>query len=167
MWPSLSLTLEAGVRRRRVRRAPLNVPLIVLLVGALYFVFALLLGLGIIRLTGLEPTFTVQDWMQYGAVLMAVLLLVLLAWWRLRPSEAAEARQEAAPAPAYEAPEASGSWVPDEIVLTSDEWHGRRVLEYSRPPKSEAPAAVYAKVVVPVDEQFVLRVEDRIAEARP
>jgi hypothetical protein len=103
-----------------------------------------------------------EDWVLFGMVLLVVLLLLLLLHYRgaTRRGAAPLAEQaEAAPSP-------GSRWVPDEILVTADLWQGLRVLEYSRPPKGEASAAVYAKCFVPVDAQYVLRVEERVAEAR-
>jgi hypothetical protein len=157
--------LELARPARRSRSAP-SLPLVALVVAVLYFLWVALLATRTIVLTGLEPGITPEDWAVGGAVLM-LLLLVLLIYDYQRQNRGLLEQAEAAPAaaPAY-APAPQTRAVPDELVVTAETWQGRRVLEYSRPPKSERPAAVYAKVLVPIDGQLVLRVEDLVAEAR-
>lgn len=158
MRASVLLEVAAGEPRVKARRR--SVPGVVLLVALLYFAWVALLGTRVIALPGLEPTITLADWALLGAVLMVVLLLVLLwDYTRVRRGLAAPQAQ-ATQVPARHA------WVPDELVLTAETWQGRRVLEYSRPPKSGPTAAVYAKCYVPVDGEYVLRVEDLVAQAR-
>ncbi|HET6315335.1 MAG TPA: hypothetical protein VFG86_02675 [Chloroflexota bacterium] len=152
--------LEAMVRRKRFRARRSRVPLTAFVIGLLYFIWVALLATNVIALPGLEHYISVQDWAVFGAVLMILLLVVLVVW-----SSRSRDRVEEV----YEAPATRGaqpSWEADELVVTAEAWKGLRVLEYSRPPKSDAPAAVYTKCYVPLDGQFVLRVEDRIAEAR-
>jgi hypothetical protein len=159
-----SLSLEAPVERPRRARARhgIPVPVAVLAVGLAYFVWVAVLGTNALRLNFLEPTVTVLDWVNGGAVLMVALLLLLVVWSRRQrgAEPAAEAGAEAPSAASY-----SGD-LDDELVMTAEQWQGLRVLEYSRPPKSVHAVAVYAKCLVPVDAQYVVRVEDLVAEAR-
>ena len=156
--------LELAVQDRAGARRRVSLPLVVLVVGVLYFVWVALLGLRIVILRSLEPTITPEDWAVGGAVLMLLLLVLLVVDFQRSKRNLYE-EPAAAAAPAYAPPPAT-RWVPDELVVTAETVQGRRVLEYSRPPKSERPAAVYAKVLIPIDAQLVLRVEDLVAEAR-
>lgn len=146
-------------RLRGLRRAP-RLPLAVLLVAFAYFAWVVLLGTGAVALPGLEPGVRLEDWALGGVALLLVLLGVLVA-------DAARARRAGPQAPAAPALPEGGArlWERDEVVATGETWHGLRVLEYSRPPKSEHGPAVYAKCYVPVDEAYVLRVESLVAEA--
>lgn len=145
-------------------RAQLSLPVVVLVVGGLYFLWVALLGTRAVVLRGLEPTVTVQDWAAFGAILMVVLLLLLVVDARRGPRAPVA---HAAAAPRYAPMQPVGPpQVADELVVTAESWQGRRVLEYSRPPKSEHPRAVYAKCVVPIDDQLALRLEDLVAEGR-
>lgn len=154
------LEAATGRRRRFRRRSPTALPLAVLVLGVLVFLWVALLATRVIALPGLEHYVSVEDWAVYGAVLLLLLLVVLVVWMVLTRSQPVEEYLAPLPTPT------GARWDADEIVVTAEDWHGLRVLEYSRPPKSEVPSAVYAKVLVPLDAQYVLRVEDRVAEAR-
>lgn len=161
-FPALAL-LEAAAEvqePRRRFRVRLGVPGAVLVAALLYFVWVALLATRAVQLNFLEPFWTVDDWARTGAVLFAVLLSGLVV-------QAALARRRgAAQAPAWSPAPVPRARAPDELVMTGETLRGLRVLEYSRPPKSEHRLAVYAKCLVPVDGAHVLRVEDLIAEAR-
>lgn len=155
---------EAAVRRRRRSTRygrGWNVPLLAFVIALAYFVWVALLGMNIIALPGLEPGIQLGDWVLGGVALMILLLLLLVVWAMGNRQGTAEGAVAEEPPAEYGPPRYE-----DELVVTAEEWRGMRVLEYSRPPKSEAPAAVYAKCYVPVDGSYVIRVEDRVAEAR-
>lgn len=144
------------------RKRHVSLPAVALLVGALYFLWVVLLVFRLVAVPGLEPSITVVDWANLGALIMVVLLILLVAdhLRSRRPLPEGAAQPE-------ERGEISGApRITDEIVVTAETWQGRRVLEYSRPAKSERPASVYAKCLVPIDSQLVLRIEDLVAEAR-
>lgn len=165
------LELAAGTEEppRTRLRDQVTLPLVVLVIAVVYFLWVALLGLGVIALPALEPTITPADWAVFGALLFLVLLIVLaLEYRRTRGGTYAPPQAERAARAAYAPPaEAPASrWPADELVVTAETVQGRRVLEYSRPPKSEHPRAVYAKCLIPIDPQLVIRVEDLVAEAR-
>ena len=54
--------------------------------------------------------------------------------------------------------------MPIEYRLTNEDYKAHRVLEMSLPPKSQHRGAVYAKAYVAINDQYVLRVEDLVAE---
>ncbi|MCA1812678.1 MAG: hypothetical protein LC624_01855 [Halobacteriales archaeon] len=153
----LALEMADEPRERRLR---IGLPGVVLVVALLYFVWVGLLATRVLRLNFLEPFWTVDDWARSGAALFVVLLLVLIVQAFLRR------QQGVAVAPAWSAAPVSQARIPDELVMTGETVQGQRVLEYSKPPKSEHHNAVYAKCLVPVDKGFVLRVEDLVAEAK-
>lgn len=161
------LELATVEERPRARlRDQLTLPLVVLVIAVVYFLWVALLGLGVIALPALEPTITPADWAVFGALLFLVLFLLLVVEYRR--TKGGTAYVQAQPRASAPAPVAvpQQRWPPDELVVTAESLQGRRVLEYSRPPKSEHPHAVYAKCLVPVDPQLVLRVEDLVAESR-
>jgi hypothetical protein len=159
--PLVSLAvLEVAEVEERPRRLRIGLPGAVLIVAALYFVWVALLAMRVLRLNFLEPFWTVDDWARSGAILFVVLLLALVA-------QAAMARRQGSDAaPAWHAAPVARVRAPDEIVMTGETVQGARVLEYSRPPKSEHAQAVYAKCLVPVQPGYVLRVEDLVADAK-
>lgn len=53
-----------------------------------------------------------------------------------------------------------------EIKLAPEDYKGKRVVELSIPPKSANKGGVYAKAYVPIDDAYVLRVEDLVADRR-
>lgn len=170
---ALELAATPEERPRARLRSQVTLPVVVLVIAVLYFLWAALLGLGIIALPALEPTITPADWAVFGALLFLVLLILLAVEYRRTrggtyepPAPAAGHRAAATTPQAAPAAAPSSRWIPDELVVTAETQQGRRVLEYSRPPKSEHPRAVYAKCLVPVDPQLVLRVEDLVAEAK-
>ncbi|HEV8359652.1 MAG TPA: hypothetical protein VGR28_04265 [Candidatus Thermoplasmatota archaeon] len=160
--PALSswALLEVATRERERRKLRLGVPHVVLMIGVAYFLWVALIGSNVIVLKGLEPTITLDDWAQWGAGLMVLLLLVLLLDYRRKGVRA----EVAAPGPR---PITGERRAQDELVVTAEVWKGFRVLEYSHPAKSDHPTAVYAKCHVPVDATYAVRVEDLVADARP
>jgi hypothetical protein len=138
-------------------------PAAVLLIALVYFVWVALLGMRIIALPALEPGIRPADWANFGILLLLILLAILIldAMVAKRRAEALPVNASAA-APAQVAPRTAE----DELLVTAEEWNGRRLLEYSRPAKSAHPVAVYTKCVVPIDARYAIRVEDLIAEAR-
>lgn len=162
----LEVAAEADERGRSRLREQVTLPLVVLVVAVLYFLWVALLGLRVIALPSLEPTITPADWAVSAAVLFLILLVVLFLEYRRTQRPGYQAEGAAAPRAAYAPAPAQTRWPADEMVVTAESVQGRRVLEYSRPPKSEHPQAVYAKCLVPVDSQLALRVEDLVAEAK-
>lgn len=133
-----------------------------------------------------------QIWVLGGVGLFAFLIfvqLLLLPTVKVRRKKQKRARAAAAAAPteaepmmaddsAYAPPvealieeERAVHPVPPQVAsdaefrMTGDEHRGRRVLEVSMPPKTLNPGAVYSKAFVALDEGFVLRVEDLVADA--
>lgn len=163
---TLLAALELAATPERRRAAPrLTLPLVALVIAVVYFTWVALLGLRIVILSSLEPTITPADWAAFGGLLMLVLLVLLVLDYRKARDRAFEEAEAPAAADTVPTPVFGERSVPDELVVTAETWQGRRVLEYSRPPKSEHGAAVYAKCTIPVDAQLVLRVEDLVAES--
>jgi len=169
--------------RMTARRFWLNVPRGflwgVLAVVLLYFVWLVLIAGRIVvirrRTQFIDPV--VWVWVGLGVFGLALLLGVL----SIIPSRgrgAAGPRDEqpleAIPAAAsgYEAPPPMASSASHrvrgdvELRVANEDYKGKRVLELSTPPKSVNRGAVYAKAYVPVDEAYVLRIEDLVAERR-
>lgn len=134
----------------------------------LYFAGVIALAVLELAVTGIPMDLLVLG----GAGLFLLTVLVELPFFlrRRRP----RARTLADAEPAYDAPDLQDeppeprARLPadDELVVTSEQQQGLRVLEYSRPGKSRHRGAVYAKTYVPVTKEFVLRVETLAAEGR-
>lgn len=149
---------------------------IIPILALLYLVWIVLLVTASVE-TGVEDTV----WVYAGLGLFAVLLLIeLLLLFTRRAKKQKVARAAPMVAERLEEPEpevdpmarailgtpaAARQRGPDaEIRATMDEHKGKRVLEVSIPPKSANKGAVYAKAYVPVDDAFVLRIEDLVAQ---
>jgi hypothetical protein len=110
-----------------------------------------------------------NEMLAYGGVgLFAVVFLVEIPFFLKRKAKldatlepADREWQDEAPEPMSAAPRAA---LDDEHVLTGETQQGMRVLEYSRPAKTQNKGAVYAKTYVPVTKEFVLRIETLAAE---
>lgn len=149
-------------------------------VATLYVGLVVLMAIGKLSTFGLR----LQEWVYGGLALLAILLF----WgWLLtlkRTPKVAKApvqdesdelledlrhrveEEEAqpvnvpirAPAPA---PAASAT---HEIIVSGEEYKGRKVIEVSMPPKSAHRGGVYTKTYVPVDDALVVRIEDLVEE---
>ena len=168
--------------RMAARRFWLNVPRGflwgVLAVVLLYFVWLVLIAGRIVvirrRTQFIDPV--VWVWVGLGVFGLALLLGIFAAIpTRGREARRDEAPLEAIPAAAarYEAPPPAPSAASTrrgrgdvELRVANEDYKGKRVLELSTPPKSDHKGAVYAKAYVPVDDAYVLRIEDLVADRR-
>lgn len=132
-----------------------------LVVATLYFLIVVALGVNLVAIPALTRVADLPTLALVGAALFGLFILVLLVQL-VRGRQREEARQVQASAVAVPAPARRRG--EDEYVVTSDEHQGLRVIEYSHPPKSQNKGAVYAKCLVPVSREFVLRVEELIAK---
>lgn len=147
--------------------------LILPVLALLYFLAILLLVLLGYEITGIPTEYLVLG----GAALFGLTLLIQIPYIIQRRErqetpapetlepEAAEPQHDAftpqQAEPTYAAPPAPRN---DELLRTQETAKGLQVLEYSAPAKSRTPGAVYAKTMVPVTKEHVLRIETLAAE---
>lgn len=137
-------------------------------------ILALLYFLAVVTLAALDRTIEglgTETLVLIGAGLFGLVLLVELPFLfkktvRIDDDQAAvlgatpvEAVPAYAPAPARVERD-------DEARGTNETAQGMKVIEYSRPAKSRNRGSVYAKTMVPVTKEHVLRVETLAAEPR-
>lgn len=168
---------EAPARRRFVITVERPWKLWIIPVLAL----AYLLWIVVLISTGIETGVEEQMWVYAGLGLFGLLFLIEILLLFTKREKVKKAKVAAAPMvaeeleePAAEDPMASAIMSmpaaarqrgPDaEIRATTDDHKGKRVLEVSIPPKSTNKGAVYAKAYVPIDDTFVLRIEDLVAQ---
>lgn len=155
--------------------------------AVLYFAFVLtvLIGQWDLRIANQEEVLVIGGLAVFGV--LAVWELLLLPGRRAKKSKARRGRSPPprarepvesepddedainayAPPPAAERPAAAPSraqGLDAELVDTGESRNGLAVLEVSVPPKSRHRGAIYSKAFIVVDDRFVLRVEDLVAD---
>lgn len=134
----------------------------------LYFAAVVALVVMDLAVTGVPTRWLVMG----GAALFLVTIVVEVPFFLRRRPRRAKAEepdyvadlQDEPPEP--DAPLAPRVKADDELVITSEQQQGLRVIEYSKPAKSRHRGAVFAKTYVPVTKEHVLRVETLAAEGR-
>ncbi|HVL88111.1 MAG TPA: hypothetical protein VM681_08945 [Candidatus Thermoplasmatota archaeon] len=149
---------------QRNAQGPGRAVVAMLVVATVYFLFVLALGINLLAVPALQRTVSLADFVLAGSVLfMLIIVAFLVLLVRGRGASAAQAAISGAPTAVPTVVRRRGD---DEYVVTNDEFQGMRVLEYSHPPKSKNQGAIYAKALVPVTREYVLRVEEIIAQER-
>lgn len=144
--------------------------LILPILAILYFAAVLLLAAFGYEVQGV----TMEQLVLGGAVFFALVLLIELPYVfkrkvRAEPEVVDEPVEEPvetfAPMEDFSEPEpVARPKANDELLVTSEVVKDLRVLEYSAPSKSRHSGAVYAKTMVPVTKEHILRVENLAAE---
>ncbi|MGQ0536857.1 MAG: hypothetical protein ACT4PT_12405 [Methanobacteriota archaeon] len=134
-------------------------------ISIIYFLWIVLVVTEAIRVRPLDSV-TDAQWVLSGIVVFLLVLLLEFLYLRKRGVGAAQ-RAAAGVEVVAESPvptRVTKAGIHDEYVTTNDLYQGKRVLEYSKPPKSQHSEAVYAKTYVDVGGGLALRVEELVAE---
>lgn len=131
------------------------------ILAAMYFIAVMVLVLGNYRIRGVSNDLLVLAGLGFFTLVILIELPFLLrrgAPRAQKPARAARASPGAASAVAMPGAD-------DEMLITDETAQGLKVLEYSAPPKSQNPSAVYTKTHVPVSTAHVVRIETLVADA--
>lgn len=128
--------------------------------ASLYFIAVMVIVLGNYRIRGVSTDMLVLG----GLGLFALVILVELPFLLRRRAPKRKKEPKEAPPAAGEAALVGVAGANDEMMVTQESAQGLQVLEYSAPPKSQNPSAVYTKTHVPVTKSHVLRIETLVAD---